>query len=266
VTIAGPIWLVGCGNMGGAMLRGWVAADIDPARVTVIDPARPDVPGGVRLLDAPPAGEPPPALAVLAVKPQLAGAAAETLAPRVGADTLLVSILAGIETATLRTLITAPQTIVRAMPNLPASIGQGVTVLFAEGLGERERCGVADLMAPLGQVEWIDDEGLFHAVTALSGSGPAFVLRFAEALAAGGVALGLSQGQAQTLALSTIRGTAALAASASESPAQLVERVRSPNGTTHAGLEMLDVSRFAEIVAETLAAAARRSRELGTGG
>jgi pyrroline-5-carboxylate reductase len=266
VTIAGPIWLVGCGNMGGAMLRGWIAADIDPARVTVIDPARPDVPGGVRLLDTPPMGEAPPALVVLAVKPQLAGAAAETLVPRVGGDTLLVSILAGVETVTLRTLIPGLQAVVRAMPNLPASIGQGVTVLYAQGLGERERSGIAALMAPLGQVEWIDDEGLFHAVTALSGSGPAFVLRFAEALAAGGAALGLSPAQALSLALSTIRGTAALAATASESPGQLVERVRSPNGTTHAGLETLDASRFADIVAETLAAAARRSRELGTSG
>lgn len=261
--IAGPVWLIGCGNMGGAMLRGWLASGLAAQDVTVIDPALPRLPEGVNVLPAVPVGAAPPVLLLLAIKPQMLGDVAPLVAPALSAGTLVMSILAGVEVANLRQALPAAGEIIRVMPNTPASIGKGISVVFAPGASQAMRASIDALLTPLGAVEWIGNEDLFHAVTALSGSGPAFVFRFVEALAKGGTALGLSADQALRLAIATVEGAAALAGQADEAPATLAARVTSPNGTTAAGLAVLDDgAAFQAIITATLAAAAKRSEEL----
>ncbi len=266
MTSTGPnrddsLWLVGCGNMGGAMLKGWLSAGMDPTRITVIDPELNAVPKGVRLLQVPPKGEAPPATLLLAVKPQSLRALAGIVAPLLGPDTLLLSILAGTEIMSLRAALPAPRAVIRVMPNMPAAVGRGMTVLYADGATATDAAQAEALMAPLGQCEWVADERLFHAVTALSGSGPAFVFRFIDALADAGAALGLPKDQAQRLALGTILGSSELAALSPDTPAELAARVASPGGTTRAGLDVLDPSLYA-LILSTLEAAAQRSVEL----
>lgn len=254
------LWLVGAGNMGGAMLDRWIAGGVlDAAQVTAIDPGAPDVPAGVRLAAAPPAGERADVV-VLATKPQLLDTVAPSLAevrPR-----LLISILAGVEQAALAARISAGTT-VRAMPNLPVSLGRGVVALHSSDADGRARATAETLMTPLGMVEWVAEEHLFHAVTALSGSGPGFVYRFIAAMAEGGAALGLPADQAERFAIATVEGAAALAAAGRDTPATLADRVASPGGTTRAGLDVLDhEGAMRRLVGNTLAAAARRSAEL----
>jgi pyrroline-5-carboxylate reductase len=255
----GPLWLVGCGNMAGAMLRRWLEVGFDPARVTVITRSGKGVPSGVRSLGAPPPDE-TPALLLLGVKPQQLGGVAPMLAAIRPA--LVVSILAGVEVATLAAAVPGVP-IVRAMPNLPVAIGRGVTALFtADAASEHGRL-VERLMAPLGLVEWIADEAQFDAVTALAGCGPAFVFRFTEALAAAGEALGLSAGQAMRLGLATVEGAATMAAKVGDSPATLADRVASPGGSTREGLNVLDRDQgLARLLRETLTAAADRNRAM----
>lgn len=252
------IWLVGCGNMGGAMLRGWLAHGIDPASILVIDPAGPDLPRGVRCVAT--AQGPAPDLLLLGIKPQLLDAVAPSLT--IGAHSLVISILAGVDTSVLAARLPGARAYVRVMPNMPAAIGQGISAVFGPGLDADGRAAVERLVAPLGLMQWVADEDLFHAVTGVSGSGPAFVFRFIDALAAAGVAQGLPEDLARLLALQTVAGSARLALETGRAPADLAEAVRSPNGTTHAGLTVLDASDMAAAVAQTVAAAAQRSREL----
>ena len=254
------IWLVGCGNMGGAMLRGWIASGIPSTSITVIDPQLPRVPIGVTAIAE--VGPGSPEVLILAVKPQvMAPVAAQFAAAGVSAR-LLVSVLAGVEEAVLRQHFEAG-TVIRAMPNLPGSIGQGVVALHSDSAGADERAGAELLMKPLGLVEWIPSEPLFDAVTALSGSGPGFVYRFIEALAETGQALGLPADQAERFAIATVEGAASLARLSGESPGTLANRVASPGGTTRAGLDVLDHDNaLKRLVHETLTAAARRSAEL----
>jgi pyrroline-5-carboxylate reductase len=196
----------------------------------------------------------------LAIKPQLL----DQVAPTLGAarSATLISILAGVEGATLAGRVPAAAT-VRAMPNLPVSLGRGVVALHSTDADAAARATAEALMTPLGLVEWVADEALFHAVTALSGSGPGFVYRFIEAMAAGGAALGLPADQAQRFAIATVEGAAALAASTGDAPAALAERVASPGGTTRAGLDVLDADgAMKSLIAATLTAAARRGAEL----
>jgi pyrroline-5-carboxylate reductase len=244
--------------MGGAMLRGWIASGIPSTSITVIDPQQPPVPIGVTRLSEPAPGSPD--ILILAVKPQLLGAVAQQFAGvRAG---LLISVLAGVEEAVLRQHFDAGD-VIRAMPNLPGSIGEGVVALHSDSAGPNERAEAEMLMKPLGLVEWVSEEGLFHAVTALSGSGPGFVYRFIEALAEAGTALGLPADQAQRFAIATVEGAAALARQSGDSPAMLAERVASPGGTTRAGLDVLDHDNaLKRLVHETLTAAARRSGEM----
>lgn len=254
---AGGLWLVGCGNMGGAMLRRWVEGGTDPATVTVIDPGVPALPAGVRHLTEPPADAAPDVL-LLAVKPQLLDAAAA-----IWADVparLLVSILAGVDGATLARRFPRAEAIVRAMPNLPVALGRGVVALHAAAAGDQARAQAEALVAPLGLVEWIGREDQFDAVTALSGCGPGFTYRFIDALAAAGAALGLPADQAQRLALATVDGAAALAAASPDSPATLADRVASPGGATREGLNVLDADdALVRLLTATLRAAAERS-------
>lgn len=259
----GPLWVVGCGNMGGALLDRWLACGLDPDSVTIIDPAPGAVPTGVRVVGTPADADAdePPNVVLLAVKPQALEAVALQLAHRLRTEPLLISILAGIETRTLRQL--SPR-VIRAMPNLPVRIGQGTTVLFGAGGADR---AIADaLIAATGTAHWIDDEALFDAVTGVSGSGPAYLFRFIEAIEAAGIAAGLPPDIAAALARDTITGAAALAALRDATPAELREQVTSPNGTTAAALAVLDgKGGFTALLTEAVAAAARRSKQLAQG-
>lgn len=257
-----PITFVGAGNMGGGMLSRWLATGLDPAAVTVVRPSGAPAGAGVRVVTDCAAVAGPPATLILAVKPQRLGEVQAAVAPLVGPDTLLVSILAGVTVATLRARFPAARAVLRAMPNTPVAIGRGVVALHGWGLPDRLQAEVTRAFASLGLVEWMADEALFDAVTALAGSGPAFLFRFADALADGGAALGIERDQALRLALATVDGAAGLAMGAPEPPAQLADRVASPGGSTRAGLAVLDAG-LSVLVAETLAASARRNGELG---
>lgn len=252
------IWLVGCGNMAGAMLGRWLSTGLDPARITVIDPSshRHDV----RVLAAVP-DEPPPAMVMLGVKPQMLA----DVVPAIQAATqgaLLLSILAGTTGKALRSVFPGARAIARIMPNLPVAIGKGVVALHGN-LPAEDREGIEVLMSSLGLVEWIDEESLFDAVTALSGSGPAFVYRYIDALAKGGAALGLPADQALRLATATVDGAGSLAGGSDDAPHDLAERVASRGGSTRAALDVLDDRHaLTSLVAQALAAAAQRNREL----
>jgi pyrroline-5-carboxylate reductase len=254
VSAAGPLrlWLVGCGNMGGAMLRRWIdSGTLAPDNAFVVNRADRELPPGVRQARAFP-DEPSPDFVLIGVKPQQLGAI-----PALPGGAGIVSILAGVETRTLAARFPG-RAIVRAMPNLPVALGKGVVALH----GARSSA-IDGLMAPLGLVEWIADEALFDLVTALAGSGPGFVYRFIDALAAAGAALGLPADQAQRLALATIEGSALLAAQSDQSPAALADRVASKGGSTREGLDVLDRQGALEtLLRETLAASARRNAEM----
>lgn len=261
VELSAPIWLYGCGNMAGAMLQGWLAAGADPSRFTAIRPSGKDVAPGVRVLTAMPQDE-VPALVLLGVKPQKLAEVAPALAPVLAPETVLVSILAGVEIATLRSAFPSPRSIVRAMPNLPVALGKGVTGLCADGLDGEGREGLTNLMATLGLVEWVG-EAQMDLFAALAGSGPAFLYRFIDALGSAGAELGFSPDQSARLALSTVEGAAALAARSDVPPATLADRVASPGGSTRAGLNILDTPLgLRALLVDTLAAAVARNREM----
>jgi pyrroline-5-carboxylate reductase len=260
--LPGPFWLVGCGNMAGAMLARWLSAGMDRGKITVIRPSGRPVGEGVRVLTAYPEDE-VPAIVMLGTKPQKIDEVAPSLAPILDEHTILISILAGIELPSLRARFPAPRTIVKAMPNTPVKLGMGVTNLFSDSGDEAGRALVAAMMRALGTVEWFDDERLFQAAGILSGAGPAFMFRFIDALAQAGEAIGLGREQAARLATAMAEGAAALAASEEEDPAALAERVASPGGTTRAGLEVLDAGgALNALVRQTLQAGLRRSVEM----
>lgn len=244
--------------MAGAMLSRWLDVGMDPARVTVIDPAatRADVRVLRRIPD-----EAPPTMLMLGVKPQMLGDVAPGLLA-VTQGTMLLSILAGTTTATLKALFPGARGVARIMPNLPVAIGKGAVALHADAAVE-DHHAVTNLMAPLGLVEWFEDEGLFDAVTALSGSGPAFLYRFIDALAQGGAAMGLPADQAARLALATVEGAATLAAASDVPTAELADRVASKGGSTRKGLDVLDADNaLVGLVTAALRAAEARNREM----
>ncbi len=258
---AGPLWLIGCGNMGGAMLRRWIAAGLDPASVTVITRSGRGAPEGVRSLTTLPDKDAPATL-MLALKPQQIKAAQALLAPMRGTPKLLLSILAGVDHAALSKRFSA-DTIVRAMPNLPVAIGKGVTSLYTVGASDKAIAAAEAYASPLGHYEWIGEETHFDAVTALAGCGPGFVFRFADALAKAGTALGLPADQAARLAIATLEGSAIMAADADVSPAILADRVASPGGSTREGLNVLDRDdALVRLLTDTLAASERRNAEM----
>ena len=255
-----PAWLVGCGNMAGAMVAGWRAAGIDLSGVTAIRPSGTPV-DGVRTVTALPTGA-TPRFVMLGVKPQKLDAIAPGLAPLVGADTILVSLLAGVSAATLRKRFPDARAIVRAMPNLPVAQRQGVTALFSADPDDEARTLVAALMQRLGLAPWCDDEAAFSAIGAVAGSGPAYVARFVDALANGGARLGLEPGLSHAIVVQTLVGTGAMAATG-ESMADLARRVASPAGTTEQGLAVLDApGGLQQLVDGMLDAAMARGRQL----
>ena len=244
------------------MLARWVASGaVDPATVTVIDPGTPRLPDGVRHVTDLPDGDGPAAV-MLGVKPQMLDQVAPALAPRIAGVALLLSILAGVETASLAKRFTAGA-VVRVMPNLPVALGHGAVGLYGADPDSAAGKAASALMAPLGLVEWIADERLFDAVTALSGSGPGFVYRFIDALAAAGAGLGLPADQALRLATATVEGAAMMAAQSDEAPATLADRVASPGGSTREGLNVLDADgALKTLLTHTLTAARDRNVEL----
>lgn len=255
------LWLIGCGTMAGAMLRRWLeSGTLAPEAVFVANRQDRPLPAGVAQGRTLPAGPLPDAV-LLAVKPQqLAQAAADHAAAVVGVP-LLISILAGVEPPALAAQF-GVGAVVRAMPNLPVAIGKGVVALDGAAPPEA-RAALEALLRPLGLVEWV---ARFDLVTALAGSGPAFLYRFIDALAAAATRLGLPADQAARLALATVEGAAALAAQAPVAPGALADQVASPGGSTRKGLDVLD--REAALVAlleATLAASEARNREMGRG-
>lgn len=260
--LPGPLWLAGCGHMAGAMLARWLDEGMDPAHVSVIRPSGRAAGRGIRVTTAFPEDE-VPAIVMLGMKPHQLDAVTPKLAPILDPRTILVSIMAGVELASLRQRFPGPETVIRAMPNLPVRLGKGVVGLFSDSADLAARNTVTALMATLGHAEWFEDETLFNLVTILAGSGPAFAYRFMEALADAAEALGFPREQALHLTLATVEGAAALARSEGRPLGELAAAVASPGGTTQAGLKLLDADgTFRRILAETLEAARRRSLEM----
>ena len=257
--------LLGCGKMGSALLAGWLARGIAATSVWVVEPNPSDwlLLQGVNLNRGLPAS---PAVCVLAVKPQMMGAALPAIAAFGNGDTVFLSIAAGTMIATFETALGAQSPVVRAMPNTPAAVGRGITALIANRhAGAAGLTLASDLMAAVGQVVVLEDEGQMDAVTALSGSGPAYVFHLIEAMAAAGVAEGLAPGLAMQLARATVCGAGELAHQASEPAEQLRINVTSPGGTTAAALAVLMEAEtgFPGLLKRAVAAAAARGRELG---
>jgi len=255
------ILLVGCGNMGGSMLTGWLAGGREAGEFTVVDPFLKQAPAGVTLLREISPG-PPFDVVLLGFKPQQIAEAAAPVVGAIGPQTVVLSILAGVELATLRARFPQAGAIVRVMPNLAAALGKSPIGLFGDG-DTGARAVVDCLMAPLGTAEWLAGEDLMDVVTALAGSGPAFVYRLIDALAAGAAALGLPRDQADRLALGMVEGAGALAAASPFAPGELADKVASPGGTTRAGLDVLDADgRLAALMADTLRTARDRGAEM----
>ncbi|MBN8806796.1 MAG: pyrroline-5-carboxylate reductase [Sphingomonas sp.] len=248
--------------MAGAMLARWIESGTVAAEaVDVVNRHDRALPVGVRQARTLPAG-PPPDLVMLGMKPQQLDEVAATHGARIADAPILVSILSGADEAALAARFPGPA-IVRAMPNLPVALGKGVVALNAHAASPAARDTVAALMAPLGLVEWIDDDALYGAAGMLEGCGPAFLFRFIDALAKAGEALGIPADQAARLALATVEGSAAMAAIADAPPATLADRVASPGGSTRQGLNVLDRDdALVRLLTETLAASERRGREM----
>lgn len=255
-----PAWLVGCGNMAGAMVDGWRAAGYDFSGVTVIRPSGKPV-DGVRTVTSYPNEQ--PRFAMLGFKPQKLEEVAPGLEPRIGGQTIIVSMLAGVTAATLRDHFPKARAIVRVMPNLPVAQVQGVTAIYSEDGDTEQLTEVCQLMASLGMIAWCKGEAELGVIGAVASAGIAYVARFAEALARGGVALGMDPGQAEQVAIQTLVGTGAYAAETGISMTELARRVASPKGTTEQGLAVLDAAEGLQpLVEHTLTAAVRRGQEM----
>jgi pyrroline-5-carboxylate reductase len=264
---SGRLLLVGAGKMGAALLEGWLRLGLDPKRIVVLEPTpSPAIAGLVaRGLSLNPDLH---ALAavdviVLAIKPQVAAEAIAPLAPLMGARTLVVSIMAGRTLQFLSAAIKGAGALVRAMPNTPAAIGRGMTVAVPLRTDAAQRQTAQALLAATGAVEWIEDEALMDAVTAVSGSGPAYVFLLAEALAQAGAAAGLPPALAEKLARETVAGSGELLHRSPLDAGRLRENVTSPGGTTAAALEVLmGQNGLAPLMRNAIAAATARSRQL----
>jgi pyrroline-5-carboxylate reductase len=260
--------LLGCGRMGSALLDGWLARGLPAAAVHVIEPAPSAalvalVAHGLRLNGPLPSR---PAVVLVAVKPQMMKPALASVASLGGAGTLVLSVAAGTPIATYEAAFGSGTPVVRAMPNTPAAVGRGISAIIGNAAAGPEHMALAEaLMSAVGEVVRLDDEAQMDAVTALSGSGPAYVFHLIEAMAAAGAAEGLDAQLAMRLARATVCGAGELAFHADEPASRLRENVTSPNGTTAAALGVLmDPSGgLGPLMRRAIAAAATRSRELG---
>jgi pyrroline-5-carboxylate reductase len=270
MTINGPLLLVGCGKMGGALLSGWLERGVAASDVTLVEPNAAAVAEfqarGARLLPA--VGELPagyhPALVLLAVKPQMMDQVMAPLARFARPGTLFLSIAAGKTLAYFYRHLGEAVALVRAMPNTPAAVGRGMSVLVAgPGVSPAQRQAAESLMAAVGETAWVEEEALIDVVTAVSGGGPAYVFLLAEMLAEAGRANGLPDELAARLARVTVAGSGELLHRSPESPATLRQNVTSPAGTTLEALKvMMAPDGLQPIVTRAIAAATRRSREL----
>jgi pyrroline-5-carboxylate reductase len=265
-NLRGTIVLAGAGKMGGAMLTGWLAQGLDPKRVVVIEPHPSGeisalAERGIRLnASASQLGEVD--TLVFAVKPQSFREAGKALKPFTGASTLVVSIMAGTPIASLQEVCGG--SVVRAMPNTPAAIGRGITVaVAAQNVSAAQRAIADALLRATGSVEWVDQESLMDAVTAVSGSGPAYVFLLAEELARAGVEAGLPEQLATKLARETVAGSGELLHRSDLGSATLRQNVTSPGGTTAAALEVLMAKDGLQpLMIRAIAAATKRSKDL----
>ncbi len=261
------VGLVGAGAMGGALLRGWIRDGVINAKASaVFDPApAPEIASLIReagLATNPPREPSDLDALVVAVKPQIANEALPAVAP-LGADAVVISVMAGRSAASVRQALGGASKIVRAMPNLPAAIGAGVSGLYAEAaLGSQERRVAERLMRAVGETVWVESEAALDLVTAVSGSGPAYYFLLTEALAEAGAALGLTRDAAEGLARATAAGAGALLAKDPRSAAELRGAVTSPGGTTAAALKVFDDGGLRVLVREAVAAAAKRAGDL----
>ena len=259
--------LLGCGKMGSAMLAGWLKGGLPATSVYVLDPYPSDwvVTQGVHVNSALPES---PAIALIAVKPQMMGEALPAMQKLGDGETLFISVAAGTSIATFEEALGTKTPIVRAMPNTPAAIGQGITAIIGNANTSAAHVDLAhDLLVAIGDVVRLESEAQIDAVTGVSGSGRAYVFHLIETLAAAGEAQGLPADLSMQLAKATVAGAGALAAQADDNPAQLRRNVTSPNGTTQAALEVLmnEQRGFPPLLRDAVAAASNRSRELGNG-
>jgi pyrroline-5-carboxylate reductase len=261
--------LVGCGKMGSALLEGWLAGGVAAADIVVVEPAA----GGALSEPSPRfVAEPAvigrdfaPTVVIFAIKPQMMDEAAPLYARYAGTGTVFLSIAAGKTIGGFEATLGEGAAIVRAMPNTPAAIGRGISVACPNANvsdEQRDLCG--ELLSAVGEVAWVEDEALLDPVTAVSGSGPAYVFLLTEAMAAAGVSVGLPDDLAMQLARATVAGAGELMRQSGEAASQLRVNVTSPGGTTQAALEVLmaEGDGLAELMTRAVEAAARRSREL----
>src|SRR5262245_37383174 len=271
LKIDGSLLLAGAGNMGAALLAGWLDRGLDPSTVQIQDPAPPAAAQALlerHHLSASPMLEPPlpraPAVIVVAVKPQVMDEVFPALARHAGPQTVVLSIAAGRTLAGFERHLAPQAAVVRAMPNTPAAIARGISVAVPNAhvtAAQRQLCDA--LLRAVGEVEWVAEEALLDPVTAVSGSGPAYVFHLTECLAAAGVKAGLGPELAMKLARHTVSGAGELISRSNAPPSALRESVTSPNGTTFAALQVLmDKHGLAELMTEAVDAATRRSREL----
>jgi pyrroline-5-carboxylate reductase len=272
LTLKGAsVALIGAGNMGLAMLEGWAKEGLSGEDVVVVEPNPSQrlsdlcAVKGFRVTAQPAAAGPARDAVILAVKPQALDAGSVSATPFVGSGSVVVSILAGKRIADLSARLPAAKAIVRAMPNTPAAIGRGMTGAFANSQTTEPQRALADaLLKAAGQVEWVESEALIDAVTAVSGSGPAYVFYLVESLAAAGVAAGLPEALAARLARATVEGAGELLHRQPETSAEtLRQRVTSPGGTTAAALGVLmGEEGLSPLMSRAVAAAKKRAEEL----
>ena len=271
LRLTGPLLLVGAGKMGGALLEGWFKQGLDPTTVFIQDPALSD---GTRALasslgvvaGAAPELPEAPAVVVIAVKPDVTEAILANIAPVAGPQTVILSIAAGRTLESLSRPLPKSAAVVRAMPNTPASVGEGITVCIANAhVSEGQKLLCDALLAAVGEVVWVDDEALIDPVTAVSGSGPAYVFHLAECLEEAGIEAGLPPELAARLARATIAGAGVLLKQSDLDATTLRTNVTSPKGATAAALDVLmDDDALKDLLARAVAAASKRSRELSS--
>jgi pyrroline-5-carboxylate reductase len=268
--LKGDLVLAGAGNMGGALLAGWLERGLDPRQIIVQDPSPPPRIGqllsryGVRVVTELPNGTPPPAVLLMAVKPQVMEEVFPPLAKIVGKDTVVLSVAAGRTIRSFEAHLPAGTAVVRSIPNTPAAVGRGITVAAANASVSAEQKQVCqELLSAVGETAWVDDEALIDPVTAVSGSGPAYVFYLAETLAEAGVKAGLDLELAQKLARWTVAGAGELLHLSDQPAGVLRQNVTSPNGTTYAALQVLMADDGLQpLMTKAVLAASRRSKEL----
>jgi pyrroline-5-carboxylate reductase len=270
--VSKAVLLVGCGKMGRALLEGWLEQGQDPSNVVVVEPdvlargaaSAYGLAAVADLADMPSRFRPD--VVVLAVKPQVIGAVLPPYRRLVGRETVFLSIAAGKSLGFLSGALGPAAAVVRAMPNTPAAVRRGITAVCAAAVtGANQRAACEELLKAVGEVVWLADESLMDAVTAVSGSGPAYVFLLIECLAAAGIENGLPSDLAERLARATVCGSGALASLSGEPAATLRENVTSPGGTTAAALTVLMAADgLKALMSRAVSAAARRSRELAS--